>query len=500
YVRITNDYYRLVSGNIYNATSLDKLTTVPDWVRCEAERTEGEGSGSGQRRLQSTASPTVNPCSNTWTYESGMCYKLFTEALSWNAARSSCEEAASGGQLASVASFEVNQAIPNHGSELVWLGGYDDGSDSWEWSDESAFSYQNWAADEPKEQEGCLALDPSREWHERSCFDEEYYVCQYSHAGTSKVHSKISFGALSLDSFDDETSSEDFMLAFKEQMADEAGRGISDVKINDMYDEADYGGILTVSSSVHFDSQETEEGVHISFSATVEDDCASIFQDEPAFSDAGEITSSDVTAVVASSTATDSPITMQTSYPTAAPTASPSAAPTAAPTASPTAAPTAAPAVAPTASPTAAPTASPSAAPTAAPTASPTAAPTAAPAVAPTASPTAALDSLLQQLPPQLPASLPHSCPDSFSISCPHSCPDSLPHSCPDSCSSSGPDSLPHSCPDSCSSSGPDSLPHSCPDSSISCPHSCPRQLLQQWPRQPPHSCPDSLPHSCPHG
>jgi antitoxin component YwqK of YwqJK toxin-antitoxin module len=79
-------------------------------------------------------------------------YQVFTDVVSWNAAKEKCEKL--GGRLAIVTSEEQNQRltelVTKAGLKEAWLGATDEQSEgTWLWIDGSGLEYTNWNSGQP---------------------------------------------------------------------------------------------------------------------------------------------------------------------------------------------------------------------------------------------------------------------------------------------------------------------------------------------------------------
>ena len=94
------------------------------------------------------------PCLKGWTYFSntGKCYKHFHFPYSWKEALKLCKDKNSIGfsTLASVPDNTTNNFLITLTNKESWVGGYQDSSGQWIWSDGSNWTgYENWETGEP---------------------------------------------------------------------------------------------------------------------------------------------------------------------------------------------------------------------------------------------------------------------------------------------------------------------------------------------------------------
>ena len=118
-------------------------------------------------------------------YYTGNCYQVFYESKSWGEAEILC--LSYGGHLASINSEDENNFIATLMKETgyFWVGGHDIVTEeAWQWTDHSAWSYSDWAANKPTKNYGsnCLRYSASpavgRFYSDYSCTYTTYFVCE----------------------------------------------------------------------------------------------------------------------------------------------------------------------------------------------------------------------------------------------------------------------------------------------------------------------------------
>ena len=71
-----------------------------------------------------------------------MCYEVNRESLTWEEARQSCLY--KGGEIASVTDPIIQDFLMRLTPNIAWIGGYKNDEDTWVWTDNSTWSYDNW--------------------------------------------------------------------------------------------------------------------------------------------------------------------------------------------------------------------------------------------------------------------------------------------------------------------------------------------------------------------
>ncbi|XP_071791841.1 C-type lectin BpLec-like [Asterias amurensis] len=130
-------------------------------------------------------------CPDDYASWEGSCYKLYVEALTWQAAENRCLE--DGAHLTSIHSAsedaftnDLSQSIsdPDVGKH-TWIGMNDLGTEGvYEWTDGSAADYFNWHSGEPnnhKTGENCLEInffDVDGTWNDHFCDQTHRFICK----------------------------------------------------------------------------------------------------------------------------------------------------------------------------------------------------------------------------------------------------------------------------------------------------------------------------------
>ena len=131
----------------------------------------------------------ISACESGWTSfgHTGHCYQYFSSLLSWNASRSYCQAAAPPGKLgdlASVGDHFTNSFLAQLTSDYVWLGGYNDVTTGWTWSDGSRWRFNNWASGQPSGgNQHHLAFNFQSSpgaWNDMNMSSEKGFICKYT--------------------------------------------------------------------------------------------------------------------------------------------------------------------------------------------------------------------------------------------------------------------------------------------------------------------------------
>lgn len=128
----------------------------------------------------------LESCPQAWMYLKGFCYKFSSQSLTWNAAKTACENM--GAMLAVVDSKEKQNGIATKlKGQNHWIGLYRDPEDTsrWLWVDWSRLSNGcgYWSAGEPNNYkgrfEGCGEMWSSKSglWNDESCSTKRRYIC-----------------------------------------------------------------------------------------------------------------------------------------------------------------------------------------------------------------------------------------------------------------------------------------------------------------------------------
>ena len=122
----------------------------------------------------------------------GLCYKHFTEFLTWSEALEQCQAAApnSGGDLASIPDEDTNEFLQSLTPKEadVWVGGHrsSGNGEEWMWSDGTSWQFNNWFQGQPDNLGGVQThlsfnFDNSGHWDDDFAFEEKSFLC--SHKG-----------------------------------------------------------------------------------------------------------------------------------------------------------------------------------------------------------------------------------------------------------------------------------------------------------------------------
>ncbi|KAJ7382013.1 hypothetical protein OS493_037656 [Desmophyllum pertusum] len=134
-------------------------------------------------------------CPNNWVHMQGSCYKYFSKALNWNAAKSACETL--GTKLVVINSQAEQQAIssklPN--GQRTWIGLYRDPKDKsrWLWVDGTRPTYTYWYSGEPNNSGGSedcgemFTKVTGRKWNDIPCSFSFTYICETAASSCQKL-------------------------------------------------------------------------------------------------------------------------------------------------------------------------------------------------------------------------------------------------------------------------------------------------------------------------
>lgn len=133
-------------------------------------------------------------------YFGGSAYQIYTESVTWEEAKTRCEEM--GGHLASITSAEEQSFIEelNSGSARLWIGGYRDDDHNWFWVTGEPWEYTHWAAGEPNNSrnvvsnENRVAVWP-KEWNdlnENNKSEQRGFICEWDMGNRTSFNSPVS--------------------------------------------------------------------------------------------------------------------------------------------------------------------------------------------------------------------------------------------------------------------------------------------------------------------
>ncbi|KAJ7382017.1 hypothetical protein OS493_037660 [Desmophyllum pertusum] len=131
-------------------------------------------------------------CPNNWVHMQGSCYKYFSKAVNWNAAKSACETL--GSKLLVINSQAEQQAIPSKfpDAQKTWIGLYRDPKDKsrWLWVDGTRPTYTYWYPREPNNHGGnedCVEMVTGRKWNDMPCSFSLTYICETAASSCQKL-------------------------------------------------------------------------------------------------------------------------------------------------------------------------------------------------------------------------------------------------------------------------------------------------------------------------
>jgi cysteine-rich repeat protein len=115
------------------------------------------------------------------------CYLAIDDNINWPAANADCLNR--GGHLATISSFQENQAVSSINVGQVWLGLNDQGTEGrFVWSDREPLAFSRFRSHEPNNapnDEDCIELDFD-EWNDQDCsIEQDAYVCEFEVADCS---------------------------------------------------------------------------------------------------------------------------------------------------------------------------------------------------------------------------------------------------------------------------------------------------------------------------
>lgn len=135
--------------------------------------------------IVSNAEPTTNAPEDA-IVAGGHYYKIFNEKLNWNVAKEKCEQM--GGHLATITCAEEQVAIDqiNKNSSRLWIGGYRDDNNDWNWVTGETWDYTYWGLGEPNNSsnvisnEKCVSVWPSY-WNDlnNASGEQSGYICEW---------------------------------------------------------------------------------------------------------------------------------------------------------------------------------------------------------------------------------------------------------------------------------------------------------------------------------
>ena len=138
-----------------------------------------------------------SPCATGWTYleHTGNCYYFSTSKSSWSDARKTCESYNPTSTLASVPDQTTNDFLATLSNDghitRTWLGGYQEDSEVWQWTDGSQWKYVNWGRRQPDNNQGIehylhTNFEKRGMWNDHKETMRYKFICQYP-SSTSSV-------------------------------------------------------------------------------------------------------------------------------------------------------------------------------------------------------------------------------------------------------------------------------------------------------------------------
>ena len=134
---------------------------------------------------------TFSDCASGWTFfaQTGKCYKYITSEVSWTEARTTCQTTVpANGDLASVPDSATNDFLANltESTKFTWVGGHQDQSSTWVWSDGTPWEYVSWYSTQPGNERGnedYLVIKQSGTWWDGQVNglpgNVPGFICQY---------------------------------------------------------------------------------------------------------------------------------------------------------------------------------------------------------------------------------------------------------------------------------------------------------------------------------
>ncbi|KAH9504722.1 C-type mannose receptor 2 [Bulinus truncatus] len=123
-------------------------------------------------------------CQDSWEENSGYCYKVFNEGITWYNASDRCQKLE--GYLPSIPDENTNRFIRNlilnrNNTDGVWIGLNDLLIEKmYNWSDGSPYKFTNWSNGQPNsndKNEDCVEMYSSGRWNDVDCYFQMQYIC-----------------------------------------------------------------------------------------------------------------------------------------------------------------------------------------------------------------------------------------------------------------------------------------------------------------------------------
>ena len=124
-------------------------------------------------------------CPTSWIPDfHGSCFKMFSEGMGWNAAKSFCVALET--NLATLNSQAKVASVSSNLGKWAWIALHRDPKNGsrWLWIDGSLTNYTNWGNYQPNHDAGgmedCVATKAGEKWHARACTKSYCPICEIS--------------------------------------------------------------------------------------------------------------------------------------------------------------------------------------------------------------------------------------------------------------------------------------------------------------------------------
>ena len=125
----------------------------------------------------------VNFCKKTWVQNGDHCYYWSITKANWAKAEKHCNYCK--GHLASVTSEATNEfivsEIKKQNTAMLWIGGSDkEEQGNWKWTDQSPWSFDNWAGNQTSQGGNCLCYNGTTitpKWNPSKCDQNFKFSC-----------------------------------------------------------------------------------------------------------------------------------------------------------------------------------------------------------------------------------------------------------------------------------------------------------------------------------
>ena len=117
-------------------------------------------------------------CPENWYLFNGHCYLSSPDKVSYDVARSVCQETNVNAELASIHSEVENRVLAHQQTrEKAYIGLKNFGSGDWQWADGSRNNLTEWGEEQPGEQE-CAVIHQEGDWSSVSCDVKAGFHCK----------------------------------------------------------------------------------------------------------------------------------------------------------------------------------------------------------------------------------------------------------------------------------------------------------------------------------